>query len=76
MNKICTVGLILFIAGCTSKPDQHQNIDIANPASVNCVKQEGKLNIVRSDKGDVGYCTLPSGERVEEWVLYHRKKDK
>ncbi|HGN2348801.1 TPA: DUF333 domain-containing protein [Proteus mirabilis] len=45
---------------------------MANPASVYCGEIGGKLEIVNTDKGQVGYCTLPSGERIEEWTLYRR----
>lgn len=43
---------------------------IANPASVYCVQQGGKVEIVRTDKGDVGWCVLPDGRRIEEWAFF------
>ncbi|WP_342353247.1 DUF333 domain-containing protein [Providencia rustigianii] len=45
---------------------------MANPASVYCAKLGGKLDIVNTNDGQVGYCTLPSGEKIEEWSLYRR----
>ncbi|WP_310437565.1 MULTISPECIES: putative hemolysin [Yersinia] len=45
---------------------------MANPASVYCHEKGGTLDMVNTDKGTVGYCTLPSGERMGEWVLYRR----
>ena len=45
---------------------------MANPASVYCEKIGGKLEIVDSLAGQIGNCTLPSGEIVEEWTLYRR----
>ena len=45
---------------------------IANPASVYCVKQGGRLEIVNTKKGQIGICVLPDGRRIEEWKLYRR----
>ncbi|MBK8451729.1 MAG: DUF333 domain-containing protein [Thiofilum sp.] len=39
---------------------------MGNPASINCIKQGGKLQIV----GSVGYCQLPNGVKCEEWALF------
>jgi len=41
-------------------------------ASVYCEKMGGKPDIVKGPDGDSGYCTLPGGERIEEWALYRR----
>jgi hypothetical protein len=43
---------------------------IANPASEFCVAQGGTLEIVDETGGQVGYCNLPDGTRVEEWEYY------
>jgi putative hemolysin len=43
---------------------------IANPASVFCEEQGGTVEIVDEADGQVGYCTLPDGTRVEEWEYY------
>ncbi|WP_282097876.1 MULTISPECIES: DUF333 domain-containing protein [Pantoea] len=45
---------------------------MSNPASVYCEKMGGKPDIVKGPDGDSGYCTLPGGERIEEWALYRR----
>ncbi len=45
---------------------------MANPASVYCIDQGGKLEMVKTPEGEVGYCNLPSGERIEEWALFRR----
>lgn len=44
--------------------------EIANPASVFCVEQGGTVDIVDEAGGQVGYCNLPDGTRVEEWEYY------
>nr|WP_244193700.1 DUF333 domain-containing protein [Pantoea cypripedii] len=45
---------------------------MANPASVYCHDKGGKLSLISSNGQTTGYCTLPSGELIEEWALYHR----
>lgn len=43
---------------------------MANPASTFCIDQGGTLEIVDEPDGQVGYCVLPDGTRVEEWAYY------
>lgn len=45
-----------------------------NPASEYCVSQGGKLEIVNGPGGQRGFCTLPNGNRVEEWELFRNKE--
>ena len=47
---------------------------LANPASVYCEEQGGTVEIVDEPDGQVGYCNLPDGTRVEEWE-YFRSQD-
>lgn len=47
---------------------------LANPASVFCVEQGGAVEILSEADGEVGYCILPDGTRVEEWE-YFRSQD-
>jgi len=42
----------------------------ANPASVYCVEQGGRVDIVDEGGGQSGYCELPDGRRIEEWEYY------
>jgi putative hemolysin len=34
------------------------------------VEQGGEIDIVEEADGEVGYCNLPDGSRVEEWELF------
>lgn len=45
-------------------------VGMANPASVHCVEQGGKVEIRKGPDGQTGYCHLPDGRVVEEWVLF------
>jgi len=72
MKKLMVIASVTFLISCASSGDQTKIIGTANPASVYCEKIGGKLTIVKEAGGDVGYCTLPGGERIEEWALYRR----
>ena len=51
-----------------------QLIALANPASVYCVEQGGRITIVRDDKGnESGICTLPDGRAIEEWAFFRAR---
>ncbi|VVB75101.1 Uncharacterised protein [uncultured archaeon] len=45
------------------------NAGLANPASTNCIDHNGTLNIMDTNEGQVGMCTLPGGKVCEEWAL-------
>ena len=43
---------------------------LANPASQNCIKLGGRLEIRKgADGGEVGICVFPNGKECEEWAL-------
>jgi hypothetical protein len=63
-----------LLAACDddSKPaDTTTPAEIANPASEFCVAQGGTVEIVDEAGGQVGYCNLPDGSRVEEWEYFN-----
>ena len=68
-------GLVaLGLAGCSSAGDSGDGngemSEIANPASVYCVDKGGTIEIVSEADGEVGYCNLPDGTRVDEWEYF------
>lgn len=66
--------LIILLNGCNKKEEkQSQGVNIANPASVNCVNNGGKLKILENDKGQYGVCVLPDGAECEEWAYYRKE---
>ncbi|HCD1345936.1 TPA: DUF333 domain-containing protein [Klebsiella pneumoniae subsp. pneumoniae] len=72
MEKAIIIISTLLIAGCSSQVEQQPSVGMANPASVYCARLGGTLEITKTAKGELGYCTLPSGERIEEWTLFRR----
>jgi putative hemolysin len=64
--------LVLSAAGC--KRDQTTtgaDAQLANPASVYCGEQGGKVEM-RTDEtgGQIGYCVFPDGSECEEWAFF------
>lgn len=69
----CLSVLLLPLAGCASHPVQPAAVGMANPASVYCVQQGGRLQIVQGPQGESGLCTLPDGQQIEEWTLFRQQ---
>jgi len=45
-------------------------IGMANPASVYCEEQGGRLEIRDEEGGQAGYCIFPDGSECEEWAFF------
>ena len=85
---LCIVAGI-FIAGCTQqvspvttptatitamKTVSPTSAGMANPASVNCGKIGGTVEIKKNaDGSEYGMCTFPNGTSCEEWALFRNE---
>lgn len=50
---------------------------IANPASVNCEKKGGSLEIRKDKEGnEVGFCLFDDGSECEEWAFFRNECQK
>jgi len=67
---ILVVALGLALSACRPDTGPDAPVAVANPASENCLALGGTLEIVDGPGGQVGWCTLPDGRRVEEWELW------
>lgn len=77
MQRYLLPGLLLslvLLTGCgqtTSAPQktnpETNQAQLANPASVYCEEQGGKLNLAD------GMCTLPDGTQCEEWAYFRHE---
>ncbi|OHX12710.1 hemolysin [Chromobacterium sphagni] len=76
MTKILTAAaLALGLAACAqTSPTPPRPVGMANPASVYCVQQGGKL-IPQKDAsgGEYALCRLPDGREIEEWAYFREK---
>jgi H+/Na+-translocating ferredoxin:NAD+ oxidoreductase subunit G len=52
--------------------EEKEKVGLANPASVYCEEQGGKLEIRDTESGFVGYCVFDHGE-CEEWAFYNEE---
>lgn len=75
MPKILALLMLMALTACASTSDKDvPRVGMPNPASVHCEDLGGTLEMEQTAKGAVGYCVLPSGERVEEWALFRRDR--
>ncbi|MCP1659506.1 putative hemolysin [Neisseria perflava] len=75
------MAVIAALSACTAAPEAKQEepqaIGMANPASVFCVEQGGKLVAKKDTQGnEYAMCHLPDGKIVEEWDYYRQKHQK
>ena len=83
MKKITLITIIIgsmfLLNACSltdNKDDQKDTTGIANPASVYCEEQGGKLEIRKDEAGaESGYCLFDDGSECEEWDFYNKKCD-
>ena len=66
---------IAYQGECNTSSQTKDMQEIANPASQNCIKLGGTLEIVNKENASVGYCHLPSGKICEEWSLFRNECD-
>jgi putative hemolysin len=54
---------------------EQKQIGMPNPASVYCIEQGGKLDIVTeaSSGGEIGICKFTDGKSCEEWDFFRTK---
>lgn len=77
---LAATAFALLLAACgddnepsdtTAAQSTDTTTQMANPASEYCVAQGGTVELVDEADGQVGYCNLPDGRRIEEWELYN-----
>jgi len=66
--------LIQLVAGLCAQPapgQTEQKAGLPNPASVNCAKKAGTLQIRKDSRGnEYGACVFPNGRECEEWAFF------
>jgi putative hemolysin len=74
--KICPDGSAVGRTGknCEFATCPNNNSQMANPASVYCEKNGGKLEIrTENGGGQVGYCKFSDGTECEEWKYFRQE---
>ena len=68
------IAFLALAAALVQTPPLPIDRTIANPASVYCVQQGGRVEMVDTDKGQIGICVLPDGRRIEEWEFFRSRE--
>ena len=66
------------VNGCTpnsliveeAQPNGEINVAVANPASANCLKLGGRLELQTENEGQIGICIFSDDTRCEEWSYF------
>lgn len=72
---VTLLAIILIGAACSlTRKEEPEVIGMANPASVYCEDQGGRLEIRTSkDGGQYGMCLFDDGSECDEWAFYQEK---
>lgn len=76
MQKIITLlATVSVLSACATPPKSTapnpQAARVANPASLNCIQNNGRLEIQRlPDGSERADCILPDGKRCDEWEMF------
>ena len=65
-SLLCTASF----AGNSASTVSVASVGMANPASVNCIKQGGSLVMRQNAAGTYGICLFKGGRECEEWALF------
>ncbi len=77
--------ILIFVVSCAKqietpsdeKTEEAKPMQVANPASVYCIGQGGRLEIrTNADGSQTGYCIAPDGTECEEWSYYRKECSK
>jgi len=79
LKSMIGAAILLATAACdpvnTAGPSKPQAIGMANPASVHCRSEGGRLDIRRNaEGGEYGVCVFDDGRQCEEWALFRDKR--
>ncbi len=69
LPAICALVVVAVLGAACTPASTPERPGIANPASENCVRQGGTLEIREGTGGQVGYCKFTDGSECEEWAL-------
>ena len=71
----------LLLSACTTPPAPStkrqgaaptHSVGLANPASVFCIQQGGKMRMEKTSQGEHAMCILADGREVEEWAYFRQ----
>lgn len=70
---VLAILILSLLTACVDN-DKTSRVEIANPASVFCEKNGGKLEIVTAEDGSQsGKCIFEDGSFCEEWAFFREE---
>ena len=76
VSILCTLLVSIISGACSEQSNSPNNqtkqesMQLANPASENCIKHGGKISIEkRGDGGEYGVCLFEDNRQCEEWAM-------
>lgn len=71
MRRVAVLGALLCVVAADASAQTSTSPQMANPASVNCIKLGGTLRLEkRPDGGQYGVCLFVDNYQCEEWALF------
>ncbi|MEB4592964.1 DUF333 domain-containing protein [Candidatus Thiothrix sp. Deng01] len=69
------MAITVLLGACASTSKAPMTLDpnasrAASPASLNCIQNNGKLEVRQTPDGEKADCVLPSGKRCDEWEMF------
>jgi putative hemolysin len=69
----CTPVIKLWPIEKSTSPQPSSDPSLANPASINCEQNNGKLVMRTTTQGQTGYCVFRDLSYCEEWAYYRNE---
>ncbi len=67
---ILTLTILMAACSAQSPASTETDVELANPASENCIEEGGTLQIEeRGDGGQIGVCYFDDNRQCEEWAM-------
>ncbi|HEY9843628.1 MAG: DUF333 domain-containing protein [Candidatus Sericytochromatia bacterium] len=73
LGSACTPRIALWPIDSSASPQPSTAPGLANPASVFCEQNNGKLVIRQTGQGETGYCVFRDLSACEEWAYYRNQ---
>lgn len=70
ITTIILILITLILSACNEDPSKVKEnpLNMANPASVFCEEQGGRIEMREDEHGQYGVCVFPDGSECEEWA--------
>jgi len=71
LNGTKTIAIKKYLSQTQTEPSSTPGQSMSNPATLNCIKVGGKVEIYWTEQGQFGICKFEDKSEIEEWTLFH-----